>query len=110
MLKKICNAWAILLLLLGCQSGPTVIEYGQPDPCLQEVDAAIGQAGLSPDDVTSINMVEVLGGGRGVGPYVTGVEAWLKTTRCQSSFVIQLDNLCRYRGAYGRGDCLLPQE
>jgi len=97
-----------LLVFTGCQSDLQSVGYSDPDPCAEEAQAHIQDAGIMPDEIDTISLVVVEGGGLGVGPFVTGVEAWVTPTTCKENYVVVMDEFCRFERVYARGDCKLP--
>ena len=94
--------------LVACQPEKQAVRYGEKDPCLAEARSQIPALGISSDRLKSVNTVAVIGGGRDIGPFIVGVEAWLTLDDCRGSVVIVMDNFCRLKDAYARGNCALP--
>ncbi len=94
--------------LVACQPEQQAVRYGEIDPCLAEAHSQIPALGISSDRLKSVNTVAVTGGGRDIGPFIVGVEAWLTLDDCRGSVVIVMDNYCRLKDAYTRGNCALP--
>ncbi len=93
--------------LVACQSEMQAVSYGENDPCLAEARSHVPELDISSDRLKSVNTVAVTGGGRDIGPFVVGVEAWLTLNDCRGSVVIVMDSLCRLKDAYARGNCVL---
>jgi len=96
-----------LLVFTGCQSNRQSVGYGDPNPCAEEAQAHIQDAGIKPAEIDTISLVVVEGGGLGVGPFVTGVEAWITPINCKGNYVVVMDEFCRFERVYARGECKL---
>ena len=97
-----------LLVFSGCQSDLHRVGYGDPTPCAEEAQAHIQDADIKPAEIDTVSLGVVEGGGLGIGPFVTGVEAWVTPTNCKGTYVVVMDEFCRFERIYARGDCKLP--
>ena len=84
------------------------VSYGEKDACLDAARSEIAALGIEADQISALKSVPETGGGAGVGPVVTGVEAWLTPKYCQGHLVFKFDEFCRYKEVYSRGDCKVP--
>ncbi len=77
--------------------------------CEAVVDQRLDQINVDRTDIKKIFYTrQHRSGGRDNGGRVVGTDAWVRFHSCKGYLVIGLDNFCRVRQVYTRGQCKTP--
>jgi hypothetical protein len=97
-----------VLLVAGLMLAATPAFGGNTPRCESTVAERLAEYGIGGGEVSGIYYVaKVVAPGR-TGRRIRGVTAWVSLVSCEGSLVIDLNNSCRVKQAYTRGQCRLP--